>query len=617
MIEKVRLQRAWWESHLLERDVVLPVPPAGDRVAWRRLTELPGTLEIVRPDNDQWPTTPATSWLRTMRDGNRDEYEARVFTRHALLTRAVVRACVAPEPEALDQVVDYVVAWCEQSSWCWPAHDDSHHRGRHLPDVDRPYLDLGAGEVAAQLAWTIYVLGDALEERAPGLRQRVELEVRRRIFDPFEQREDWPWLHHIHNWLPWICGNVATASLVLEPDQARRARLVARAVVGLDRYLDALPDDGAIDEGFSYWWNGAGRMLEAFELLKFATGGDFVEWQEFPKSQETVRFPLRMHLGGDWFVNIADGSARPVGDLAWPSLHRAALALGQTDVAGFAAARQREPLGSAPAHLGRVLLELVQQSDNEPRERSGDPRELQTWLPSVQVGIARENTAGAGLTLVTKGGHNDENHNHNDVGSFIVACNGVPVIVDAGRPTYTAQTFSPQRYEIWTMQSDWHNVPAPAGTAQPPGKEIAAQEVRWNTTPGGARFEAELRDAYPEAPLETWRRTVELDRTPAQVRVSDEWRFTADPPRTSHTMLLIAGEIEAISELDYTIEALEGAGKLRLTSSHPMSVGAHTLEDPMLTDVWGPELHRVVVDLGVSKSGRASVAVSMLEENRR
>ena len=40
---------------------------------------------------------------------------------------------------------------------------------------------------------------------------------------------------------------------------------------GLDRYVAVLPGDGAIDEGYSYWWNGACRALEALDILAFAT----------------------------------------------------------------------------------------------------------------------------------------------------------------------------------------------------------------------------------------------------------------------------------------------------------------------------------------------------------
>ena len=41
-----------------------------------------------------------------------------------------------------------------------------------------------------------------------------------------------------------------------------------------------------------------------------------------------------------------------------------------------------------------------------------------SYLPKIQVMVAREfSHPGKGLVLAAKGGHNDEGHNHNDVGN--------------------------------------------------------------------------------------------------------------------------------------------------------------------------------------------------------
>ena len=53
--------------------------------------------------------------------------------------------------------------------------------------------------------------------------------------------------------------------------------------------------------------------------------------------------------------------------------------------------------------------------------------------------------------LAVKAGNNDDSHNHNDVGSFILFKQGAPFIIDIGVETYSKKTFSPERYEIWTM----------------------------------------------------------------------------------------------------------------------------------------------------------------------
>src|SRR5437868_14155296 len=75
-----------------------------------------------------------------------------------------------------------------------------------------------------------------------------------------------------------------------------------------------------------------------------------------------------------------------------------------------------------------------------------------------------------GLYVAAWGGHNAQSHNHNDVGNFIVYGDGKPVLIDVGVETYSAKTFSPQRYEIWTMQSAYQTCrPSTASCREPDG----------------------------------------------------------------------------------------------------------------------------------------------------
>jgi hypothetical protein len=103
----------------------------------------------------------------------------------------------------------------------------------------------------------------------------------------------------------------------------------------------------------------------------------------------------------------------------------------------------------------------------------------------------------SGIFLAAKTGHNAESHNHNDVGSFIVAQDGRPLLIDVGVGVYTRQTFGPERYQIWTMQSSWHNVPEVDGFAQAPGREYAARRVQGLLSPGAAELSMDLAGAYP------------------------------------------------------------------------------------------------------------------------
>ena len=184
----------------------------------------------------------ASDFARYFRDGNRTAYEDLVSERQSRLSRAVVMALAYEHDGELslpwvDEVADGVTLLCEQSTWCWGAHEDVHKRERFVvPNVDRPYLDLGAGEVAAQLGWIDLVLGEELDARIPGLRERMRAEVRRRVIEPFLERDDWPWLGldgNVHNWNPWIHSNLLVAAVTLIDDARLQARVVALAIEGL------------------------------------------------------------------------------------------------------------------------------------------------------------------------------------------------------------------------------------------------------------------------------------------------------------------------------------------------------------------------------------------------
>jgi hypothetical protein len=584
----------------------LSVPPAEDRTVWGRrgradAIALQDILHRAEADLGRpWPVPLASAAVRVHRDGDRDEWEQVVFERQRRLSRAAIAAAATLDDDWLQEVLDGAWLLCEQSSWCWPAHDDAlRTHGSELPVVTDPFLDLGAGEAVGQLAWLDHLLGARLHERYPGIRARIRHEARVRVFEPFIRRRDWHWLGldgDVHNWNPWIHGNVLVAALRLldDPEEAaERATIIALAIEGIDRYVTSLPVDGAIDEGYAYWWNGACRALEALDILRHASGG-VLDATGIGSLRETVAFPHRMHLGGDWYLNLADGQARPPAAQPWHALHRAALAFGDADAATHAASHRSagSPAATETDGLGR-LLRGVTDPEWIHAQAAAPPLPRDVWLPSTQVLVARAaGGSSSGLTLAAKGGHNGEHHNHNDVGSFVVASDGVPVIVDAGRPTYTLQTFGPDRYEIWTMQSGWHNVPVIDRAEQSDGAEYAASDVVVSVTDDYAALDLDLSGAYRSAG--PWRRTARLDRASGRVTIEDAWEQRA----TASVRMLLAGDVR-LEKASARVVPLDGACPVRISWPGDVAGALVTrdLDDPMLTDVWGRRLTRLDLDV--------------------
>lgn len=581
------------------------LPLQTDRSFWATVDDRGVLARAQSERGTPWPQPLASQYARYRRDGDRVEYEAQVFGREDRLTRAVVAALVTDEPAWVDEVADGVTLLCEQSSWCWPAHDVAAAAlGTVVPVVTEPVLDLGAGEVAARLAWIDHVLGDQLDTRVPGLRRRIRHEVRTRVLDPFVARDDWGWLvPPLSNWTAWIHANVLTAALVLlEPEE--RDPVVARVAGGLGDYLASLPPDGAIDEGYGYWWQGACRALEALILLEHATGEDASTW---PVVRAMVDYPHTMHLGGPWYLGVGDGTATPPTDLPWHVLHAWALRTGSEAAAAHAAAEHACAALPERGGIGRTLESLAY--DAWPTIAPPSPLPAQVWFPSTEVGLLRE-TAGSprGLAVALKGGHNGESHNHNDVGSVVVAVDGVPVVVDPGRPTYTAQTFGPDRYAIWTMQSSWHSVPEVRGTPQHDGRQFRATQPSHD----GERLRLDLAAAYPTEDLTRWTRTVTLDRAASRVLVADDWDV-APGPGGSVVHWMLAGTVEVTAPGHVTIHPPDDARPTRLTwdpATVTSSLTVRPLDDPMLSDVWGDHLMRL--ELAVDDSaGHGSLVVTM------
>ena len=593
---------------LLSREDYRPHPTAEDHDAWQALPEAirQGHLERGRKAAAQdWPATPATVFLDFARNGNRSRYQDLSFRRRTMLADLVIAECIEGEGQWLDAITDGVWHICEETYWGVPAHVGVQQAGVDLPDAAEPTVDLFAAETAALLAWTCYLLGKKLDQVSKLIRPRLEYEIDRRMLTPCFERNDFGWMGlrenaRVNNWNPWICSNWLTCALLIDADAARRSQSIAKILTCLDVFIGGYPDDGGCDEGPGYWGRAGASLFDCLELLRGATGGAVDIYHE-PRIQNMGRFIYRAHIGGGWLVNFADAGAR--GYPGAPLVFRYGKRIGDDGMAGYGAycaavAKVKDRGCNGP--LGRVLPALFTVDDLLAAEPC-QPLPRDVWLPDTQIVVARSQAGSAdGFFLAAKGGHNQESHNHNDIGQFNVFRDGNPLLIDIGVEAYTRKTFSSERYTIWTMQSAWHNLPTVNETMQAPGREFAAANLEYHADDATAHFSLELGGAYPpEADIVSWRRSFTFERH-GEIVVEDAYQLNHAPRYlclsliTPCSVAIDGGGSIALGERQLPGDACAAAATIVFEADKlTASVEEVQIEDQRLRGVWGDSLFRI------------------------
>jgi hypothetical protein len=599
------------EGVLLARDAWRPVPSIGDREGWARVAPGLRTRIVARGERaltDPVPALPATLFLDYARTGNRGRFESAMFARRDRLHSLVMAECAEDRGRFLDAIVDTAWAITEESSWTVPAHQGAQKAPNGLPDTAEPIVDLFSAQTAHSLAWTWYLLGDRVDRVSPLVRPRIAREIERRVLTPYEAREDWGWMGFArrsgrpNNWNPWINSNVLAAALFIEPDAARRARLAHKVLRSLDAFLGPYPDDGSCDEGPAYWGRAGASLFETLEVLRSASSGR-IDYFSNPVVANIGRFIYRVRIAGNWFVNVGDSGAKVGVDRGL--VFRYGAAIGDPRLRALGASGITEDDADLDDRsIGRMLMTVFGWDAVAAERGAAPPLPRDVWLPSedMQLMAARDREGTAdGLYVAAWGSHNAQSHNHNDVGNVIVFVDGAPVLVDAGRPTYTAQTFSSTRYEIWAMQSAYHNLPTVNGQMQKDGRAFAARNVVYQAEEASAALKMDIGAAYPaEAGIREWTRTAQLERG-RQVVLSDAFALKA-PSRDLSMNLMTPCEVSETGPGTLRLVCARIGGRRGLAvvarfdaRVQQAAVERIGLDDRSLTSSWGDHLNRIVL----------------------
>jgi hypothetical protein len=542
-----------------------------------------------------WPTLKASLFLEFSQTGNRSHYEHDAEMRRNILGTLLIAECIEHKGRYLNDIANGVWATCEQSYWGYPAHLSLQKKKYGLPDVNEPTVDLFAAETASLIAWTYYFLGDKLDSISPAITERMINETERRIIIPNLERTDFWWMGYgdrtVNNWNPWIVSNWLTCVLIMEKDKKKKEQSLTKIANCLDHFLDKYPDDGGCDEGPSYWNRAGGSLFDCLELFYYGSDKAFNIYQH-QLIKNIGAYIYKVHIANDYYINFADASAKMNVDPAVVFGYGQRIANDTLMELGAWAYRQQSSDDyDNNASVYRPLMALFNLQQLQNFSSPARPRNFY-WLPQTEVLTARADAKNdKGFFLGVKGGHNNESHNHNDVGNFIVYYDGKPALIDVGVETYSAKTFSDKRYEIWTMQSAYHNCPTVNGVMQSPGREFSAKDLKFSSSGNTATLSMDIAQAYPkEAGIKKWKRSWNFvgDKS---VEVTDDFSLSEAKGETYFTLMsAVPVKVE-----NNNLVILGDGFKLNVSYDKNLSpeVEPITITDARLKNSWGDKIFRI------------------------
>ena len=403
-----------------------------------------------------------------------------------------------------------------------------------------------------------------------------------------------------NNWNPWICSNWINATLLLEKDPEKRTAMIEKALQVLDEFLNPYPADGGCDEGPSYWSAAAASLYDNISLLNLASNDAFKMVFEDQKVKNMGQFIYKAQISENYFLNFADADPQP--KMPASMIYRYGKDINDDAMMQFGAYYRKNPKETEVGnfHFFRNLFELfIQDEFQKAPQKLPLPKDV--WLPDIQVMAARDQEGSTdGFYVAAKGGHNDESHNHNDIGNFVVYYNGQPLIIDVGRGTYTRKTFSKDRYDIWYNRSDFHNAPTIAGLTQSPGPEYRAHRVNYDQRDHTTLFTLDISRAYPDNDMILrWARTLILRRD-QNIELNDAFRLREGHEIAEHIMTCYEpyegspGEVIIPFQPEGMIKKLFKL-KYDYNQYSPVieKISLETPEDQGIITKWGDRIYRI------------------------
>ncbi|KAB1434456.1 heparinase II/III domain-containing protein [Candidatus Galacturonibacter soehngenii] len=531
----------------------------------------------------------ATSFMAFTRTGNRVDYEELYFNKRRALNALVMAECIEKSGRFMDSIINGIFSLCEESAWQLPAHN-SYIRDTPqliLPDSDFPVLDLFACETGALLATISYLLGKKLNQISATITKRIESELQKRILTPYLTTHFW-WMGNgdepMCNWTIWCTQNILITAFLSPLSSQNKQKIFLKACQSIDFFLKDYGEDGCCDEGAQYYRHAGLCLFNAMEVLNSVTNNHFYTLYSCDKIKNMALYILNVHVDDEYYINFADCS--PIAGRAGAREFLFGKRILDRQLMKFAAQDFKSdpnPLLPMEINLFYRIQSALTQDEMRSYDTSGEIIHKDIYYESVGLFKAHDNTT----CLAVKSGDNNDSHNHNDTGSFTIYKNKRPLFIDVGVESYSKKTFSAKRYEIWTMQSSYHNLPEIDSTMQKDGKQYKAIHVNTKIEKEIALISMDISPAYPLNNVEYYNRSVSLIRN-KYILIEDSWAgckhvvsnlMTYEKPSITSNELFFVGDLASV----------------HVSGAKEITVEEIPITDKRLQGTWKHEIYRIQI----------------------
>lgn len=447
-------------------------------------------------------------YLSYLKNGNRLTFEDQYFERRRQLITLALDVILEKKQETIDVLENAIWQICNEFTWGLPPHLDIKEDVFH--ESNRRLIDLFAAETAQSLGEIIEILNDELSQQ---VKTRVKEEIDYRIFTSLFDK-DWNWEHMENNWSAVVAGSIGMVALAILPAQSeKQIKIIERLNTAFESYFRGFPEDGVCPEGVGYWVYGFGYYIYFADKYNKVYKDDKYLKRELVS--KIAAFPYNSLIGEKTYVPFSDASdpQMPTGLLSFCK---------RTFGVPIPPYEQASSVHFENcyrwAHVYRNLIWTDECTHLSIDLSNSHYFEKGEWL------IIREQSND--FSFAARGGSNRDNHNHNDIGNFVLGDDKELILVDLGAGEYTRDYFLPEkRYEILNNRSLGHSVPYINFTEQKEG-DYEAQQVNYLKDNEEHFFDMDLSKAYPDrANVKNYFRKFLVDAKERTLILTDEIEF--------------------------------------------------------------------------------------------